>query len=81
MQSRFNLQKGLKMTFKRFGKTIEQDVCIEIMIQKGSTLKEVCQTMQTKQEEIFYESQQQALDCAIKQLKAACSAEVITNKI
>ena len=66
---------------EKWHKSIEKDETISIDIDKGSTLLEVCQKMQACQENIYYDCQKQALAASIEQLKAACSAEAVTNEI
>jgi len=66
---------------EKWHKTVEKEETISIVIDKGSTLLEVCQKMQALQEKLYYDCQKQALATSIQQLKAACSAEAITNEI
>jgi len=66
---------------EKWHKTLEKEVTLSVKIEQGATLLEVNQRLQAFQEQIYFDCQKQALTMTMSKLKAACSAETITNEI
>jgi len=74
-------RKQMKDFQEKWHRTLEKDVTLSVDIEKGATLLEVNQRLQALQEQIYFDCQKQALTMTMSKLKAACSAETITNEI
>jgi len=66
---------------EKWHQSIDKDITLSLKIEKGASLLQVNQTVQAFQEQIYLDCQKQALVWTMSKLKAACSAENITNEI
>jgi len=74
-------RRQMKDFQEKWHQTLDKNVTLSVEIEKGATLLEVNQTLQAFQEQIYFDCQKQALNWTMSKLKAACSAENITNEI
>jgi len=74
-------QKASEGLPKKWHQSLDKEITLSLQIVKGATLLEVNQTVQAFQEQIYMDCQKQALTWTMSKLKAACSAESITNEI
>jgi len=66
---------------EKWQKSLDKDITLSLNIERGATLLEVNQAVQAFQEQIYMDCQKQALTWTMSKLKAACSAESVTNEI